>query len=102
MQGNDIILVTMDVTSLYTNIPNDDGIAASMRALGNNRPGQVKPTNLTIIKMLEVVLKKNNFQFNGNHLLQVAPKLLLVLQLFIWAISKTNTSIHTTNNPNYI
>ena len=42
-----------------------------MRALEKNRPGRVKPTNLTIIKMLEMVLKKNNFQFNGNHYLQV-------------------------------
>jgi len=65
------LLVTMDVTSLYTNIPNDEGIAAAMRALESNRPGRVKPTNLTIIKMLEIVLKKNNFQFNGNHYLQI-------------------------------
>ena len=56
---------------MYTNIPNGEGLAASMRALECNRPGQVKPTNLTIIKMLEMVLKKNNFQFNGEHFLQV-------------------------------
>ena len=64
------LLVTMDVTSLYTNIPNDEGIRASMRALEKFRPGNVKPRNLSIIQLLEMVLKKNNFQFNRiNYLL---------------------------------
>ena len=65
------LLVTMDVTSLYTNIPNDEGIAASLLALERERLGTVKPTNLSITKLLEMVLKKNNFQFNGNNYLQV-------------------------------
>ena len=64
-------MVTMDVTSLYTNIPNDEGLRASMLALENFRQGQVKPRNIAIIQLLEIVLKKNNFQFNGNHYLQV-------------------------------
>ena len=61
----------MDVTSLYTNIPNDDGLRAALLALEKHRPGPVKPTNLTLIKLLDMVLKKNKFQFNGNHYLQV-------------------------------
>ena len=65
------LLVTMDVTSLYTNIPNDEGIRASMRALERFRLGNVKPRNLSIVNLLEMVLKKNNFQFNGNNYLQV-------------------------------
>ena len=65
------ILVTMDVTSLYTNIPNDEGLKASLLALQKHRTGDVKPRNLSIIKLLEMVLKKNNFQFNGNNYLQV-------------------------------
>ena len=52
------LLLAMDITSLYTNIPNDKKIEAAMRALESNRPGRVKPTNLTIIKMLKMVLKK--------------------------------------------
>ena len=65
------LLVTMDVTSLYTNIPNNEGLRASMQALEKHRTGDVKPRNLSIIKLLEMVLKKNNFQFNGNNYLQV-------------------------------
>ena len=42
-----------------------------MRALEINRRGLMKPSNLTIIKMLEMVLKKNNFQFNGKNYLQI-------------------------------
>ena len=69
MEG--VLMVTMDVTSLYTNIPNDEGLRASMAALMKFRTGDVKPRNLSIIKLLEMVLKKNNFQFNGNNYLQV-------------------------------
>ena len=71
LQPENTLLVTMDVTSLYTNIPNDEGLRASMLALENYRQGQVRPRNIAIIHLLEMVLKKNNFQFNGNHYLQV-------------------------------
>ena len=66
------ILVTLDVSSLYTNIPNDEGIAAARDTLHRSRPGPgVKPTNESLVKLLELVLKRNNFQFNGNNYLQV-------------------------------
>ena len=65
------LLVTMDVTSLNTNIPNDEGLRAALLALEQHRRGAVKPTNLSIIKLLNLVLKRNNFQFNGNNFLQV-------------------------------
>ena len=69
---NDCILVTMDVSSLYTNIPNDEGLQAAMQTLMEHRPApNIKPTNLSLIKMLEMVLKMNNFQFNGVNFLQV-------------------------------
>ena len=66
------ILVTMDVSSLYTNIPNDEGLRAAMQTLSTHRPTQnIKPTNLTLVKLLEMVLTMNNFQFNG--VTKVAP-----------------------------
>ena len=61
----------MDVSSLYTNIPNDDGLRASLLALNQHRRGAVKPTNLSLIKLLKIVLKRNNFQFNRNNFLQI-------------------------------
>ena len=65
------ILVTLDVSSLYTNIPNDEGIAAARDTLYRSRPGPgVKPTNESLVKLLELVLKRNNFQFKGEQLLR--------------------------------
>ena len=65
-------LVTLDVTSLYTNIPNDEGLRAAMKLLTLYRPQpNLRPTNLSLIKLLEMVLTKNNFQFNGDHYLQI-------------------------------
>jgi hypothetical protein len=59
-------LVTMDVTFLYTNIPHDDGIAAC-RKIWEQRTVQERPT----VEMLTLVLKSNNFTFEGNHYLQI-------------------------------
>ena len=64
-------LVTMDVSSLYTNIPNDLGIEACREQLETNQAGSQFPTNSSIIELLKMVLTKNNFDFNGLHYLQV-------------------------------
>jgi hypothetical protein len=62
-------LVTMDVTSLYTNIPHDDGIAAC-RKIWEQRTDQEPPTEC-LVEMLTLVLKNNNFNFDGNHYRQM-------------------------------
>jgi hypothetical protein len=62
-------LVTMDVTSLYTNIPRDDGIAAC-RKIWEQRTVQEPPTEC-LVEMLTLVLKNSNFTFDGNHYLQI-------------------------------
>ena len=62
-------LVTMDVTSLYTNIPHDDGIAAC-RKRWEQRTVQEPPTEC-LVEMLTLVLKNNNFTFDGSHYLQI-------------------------------
>ena len=56
-------LVTMDVTSLYTNITHDDGIAAC-RKIWEQRTVQDPPTEC-LVEMLTLVLKNNNLQING-------------------------------------
>ena len=66
----DIILVTLDVTSLYTNIPHDEGIQAIKTLLQRERPSSYKPSNGYILKLLEMVLTMNNFQFNHKNYLQ--------------------------------
>ena len=66
------LLVTMDVSSLYTNITIDEGIEAARIALSKHRPTpNIKPTNVSLITLLGLVLKKNNFQFNGVNFLQI-------------------------------
>ena len=54
-------LVTMDVTSLYTNIPHDDGIAAC-RKIWEQRTDQEPPTEC-LVEMFTLVLKSKNKLF---------------------------------------
>jgi hypothetical protein len=69
--STDTLLCTIDVTSLYTNIPNKEGIEACKRILDLHRSPDDKPSNENIIHLLEYVLYMNNFDFNGKHYLQV-------------------------------
>ncbi len=70
--SNDIreedILVTMDVRSLYTNIPNEEGIQAVRDTL-NTSPSRL-PTRV-ITTFLTLILTLNNFIFNGLNYLQI-------------------------------
>ena len=63
------ILVTFDVTFLYTNIPNDEGIEAVRKCLEKYKSPYADPS--TIITLLKEVLSKNNFTFNGKNYLQI-------------------------------
>ncbi|XP_071160966.1 uncharacterized protein [Mytilus edulis] len=63
------ILFSLDVTSLYTNIPHDDGIEAC-REVWNSRY-TLRPPTECLIQLLTLVLQCNNFTFNGEHFLQV-------------------------------
>ena len=67
------LLGTLDVTSLYTNIPNAEGCQSIYKLLQNKRQLSSKElSNTSICRLLWQVLTKNNFQFNGNHYLQVS------------------------------
>ena len=63
------LLVSLDVTSLYTNIPHEDGIRACKEAW-EERPVKDPPTEI-LVKLLTLILKCNNFEFKGKHYLQV-------------------------------
>ena len=65
------ILCTLDVTSLYTNIPNDEGIEAVKKTLFRNRDPSENPTNASICNLLKLVLTTNNFEFDNKHFLQI-------------------------------
>ena len=57
----------MDVTSLYTNIPHDDEIAACRKIWEQRTVQEPRQT----VEMLTLVLKNNHFTFDGNHYLQI-------------------------------
>ena len=63
------ILATLDVTSLYTNIPNQEGIVAVADKL------RTDPKKQNIAKyrldLLKLVLHNMYFEFNGEHYIQV-------------------------------
>ena len=68
------ILCMLDLTSLYTNIPNLEGFQATARFLVKHRKfgNKPEPCSQTICQLLNTVLTMNNFRFNNNHYLQVA------------------------------
>ena len=63
-QGEHCFLFSMDVKSLYTSIPQEDGLIA-LRHFLDQRPNPEHPTN-TLIGLAELVLQKNFFSFNGS------------------------------------
>ena len=62
------ILITIDVKSLYTNIPNQEGINASIKHLDKY---DTKGVNKEMMEtMLKLILKNNYFEFNDKYYLQ--------------------------------
>ena len=68
------ILCTLDVTALYTNIPNLEGRISVARFLRKHRTfGKgPEPSNISICQMLNMILTMNNFKFDGENYLQLA------------------------------
>lgn len=63
------LLFTMDVKSLYTVIPNDEGLVA-LKYFLDKRPVLDPPTN-TLVRLAELVLNFNHFEFNGDYFNQI-------------------------------
>ena len=59
------LLVTLDVSSLYTNIPHEEGIATCTEAL-NTRETQSPPT-ADLAELISEILNKNAFVFGEQH-----------------------------------
>ena len=60
--------MTLDVTSLYTNIPHNEGVAACRKALDKRQVLQPPTEDLT--ELIEMILTINTFVFEGAHYLQ--------------------------------
>ena len=65
---NNAILVTLDVSSLYTNIPHNKGIDACCYFL-NTRQDKSLPVE-NVCDLIRMILTMNNFSFNNKHYLQ--------------------------------
>ena len=63
------LLVTLDVSSLYTNIPHNEGINACDHFLRTSSRNTI-PTG-TLCDLIRMILTMNNFCFNDNHYLQI-------------------------------
>ena len=61
----------MDVTSLYTNIPQEEGITTVCRAYENFHKNNPPIPTHYLREMLRLILKENYFQFNGKNYLQI-------------------------------
>ena len=62
---NNAILVTLDVSSLYTNIPHNEGIDACRHFRGTrNRTSSTMSTE-TLCDLIRMILTMNNFTFNS-------------------------------------
>jgi hypothetical protein len=55
----------MDVKSLYTVIPHDDGLKALQHFLDKRE--NLNPPTRTIIRLAELILTLNSFAFDGNY-----------------------------------
>ena len=63
------ILVSIDVSGLYTNIPQSEGLEAVSDALEERNDKRI-PSDY-IVKLLELVLKNNIFEFNRELFIQM-------------------------------
>ena len=62
------IMVSFDVESLFTNVPIEDAVKATLHKLEND-PGLADRTNITpaqIADLLNFVLRSTYFQYNGS------------------------------------
>ena len=66
---NNVLLATMDVVSLYTNIPHEEGLL-TVESFLNTYPSDTLHSS-AIIPLLELVLNCNNFVFNDTHFVQI-------------------------------
>ena len=65
------LLVTLDVSSLYTNIPHNEGITACRHFLDTRDRNSSTVGTKTLCDLIRMILTMNNFTFNDKHYLQI-------------------------------
>ena len=67
-----MLLCTLDITCLYTNIPHNEGTQSTKEMLAIHKPPDSLPHNSYVIELLELALTNNHFEFNGKHYHQMS------------------------------
>ena len=67
--GENKFIFTMDITSLYTVIPNNEGLLA-LKFYFDQRSNKT-PSSETLLRLAELVLTLNCFSFSNNHYKQI-------------------------------
>ena len=62
-------MVTLDVSSLFINIPHKDGLDAHRGFLNNTSSSNELPVN-SVLKLIQLVLENNHFRFNKENYIQ--------------------------------
>ena len=100
------MMVSFDVTSLYTNVPIKDTLIIVKDLLVNDRDLQTKTNNITaenLLEITELLLTKTCFQFNGKFLKQTdgvamgGPASSVIAEIYMQA--HESTALTTTSNP---
>ena len=60
----DALLVTIDVTSLYTNIPQDEGTGACLESIKLAEASHIPPS--VLLELFNIILKCNVFSFDNS------------------------------------
>ena len=64
-------LVSLDITSLNTNIPQEEGIETVCRAFENFYGDDIPIPTLSLREILRPILQENSFEFNDKNYLQI-------------------------------
>ena len=100
----DTILVSMDVTSLYTNIPQEKGIQTVCSSYENFHNNNPPIPSYYLKKILGLILKENSFEFKGENYLQthgtaMRAKMAVAFANIFMAENETNLLNKSTMKP---
>ena len=94
----------MDVTSLYTNIPQEEGIATVCNAYETFHKNSPPIPTHYIREMLNLILKENSFEFNGKRYLQthgtaMGTRVAVAFANIFMSVIETEIILHSSNKP---
>ena len=67
---DNVVLATLDVSSLYTNIPQEEGIDVVCRYYEDHYEQKLPIPTSDLRKLMRLILEENSFKFNEKHFVQ--------------------------------